>query len=145
MRTESATTTRNGKVLTAKGTISGLVNGETATLNVTGGQKEVGTSQNTANIVWDGTAKESNYDVTYDLGTLTVRSADEAASNASGKAPSAPAGRATSVVGRAAKALRSVLPKTGDANSAAMPAALGTLGALAMALGLVRRHRERRG
>lgn len=145
VRTESATTTRNGKVLTAKGTISGLVNGESATLNVTGGQKEVGTSQNTATIVWDGTAKESNYDVTYDLGTLTVRSADEPAPSASGKTPSAPAGRATSVVSRAASAVRSVLPKTGDANSAAMPVALGTLGALAVALGLVRRHRERRG
>ena len=144
VKTESATTTYNEMVLTAKGTISGLVNGETATLNVTGGQKEVGTSQNAAAIVWDGTAKESNYDVTYDLGTLTVRSADEAAPSASGKVPSAPAGRATSVVGRAAKALRSVLPKTGDANNAAAPAVLGALGALAVTLGLVRRHRERR-
>ncbi|MDD7198451.1 LPXTG cell wall anchor domain-containing protein [Parafannyhessea umbonata] len=154
VKTESATATynANGEALTAKGSMTGLVNGETATLNVTGSQKEVGSSKNTATIAWDGTAKESNYDVTYDLGELTVRSADAAVASGSGKAPSAPAGtasstpagKATSVVGRAASAIRSVLPKTGDANSAVMPVALGVLGALAVAIGVARRHREHR-
>ena len=70
--TESATQVYDGTALTAPGSIEGLVNNETATLNVTGSQTNVGSSKNTASIVWDGTADKNNYEVTNDFGTLTV-------------------------------------------------------------------------
>ena len=62
--TPSATKVYDGKALTKTegASITGLVNGETATLNVTGRQVEVGYSANTYEIVW-GTAKSSNYTV----------------------------------------------------------------------------------
>ena len=62
----------DGTALTAAGTLSGLVNSETATLNTTGSQTKAGSSENTYGISWDGTAKESNYTVTDTTGTLTV-------------------------------------------------------------------------
>ena len=66
----------DGEALTAEGTISGFVNGETATFTTTGTQTEVGTSENMYEIIWDGTAKESNYQVIEEsLGTLTVTEA----------------------------------------------------------------------
>ena len=63
----------DGKPLTAKGTITGFVNDETATFTTTGSQTEVGSSDNTYEIVWDSTAIETNYTVSEDLGTLTVK------------------------------------------------------------------------
>ena len=51
---------------------SGLVNGETVSFEVTGTQTEVGGSVNTYTITWDGTAEQSNYAITENLGTLTV-------------------------------------------------------------------------
>lgn len=69
--TENATKVYDGTALTANGTITGLVNGETATLNVTGTQTDVGTSDNTYTITW-GTAKETNYEVKETIGTLTI-------------------------------------------------------------------------
>ncbi|MDM8204475.1 hypothetical protein QUW03_08890, partial [Faecalicoccus acidiformans] len=70
--TESATQVYDGTALTARGSIEGLVNNETATLNVTGSQTNVGSSKNIALIVWNGTADENNYQVTNNFGTLTV-------------------------------------------------------------------------
>ena len=61
-----------GTPLTAAGTISGFVNGETATFATTGSQTEVGSTANTYSLTWDGTAKESNYKVVETIGTLTV-------------------------------------------------------------------------
>ena len=61
-----------GTPLTAAGTISGFVNGETATFTTTGSQTEVGSTANTYSLTWDGTAKESNYKVVETIGTLTV-------------------------------------------------------------------------
>ena len=61
-----------GTPLTAAGTISGFVNGETATFTTTGSQTEVGSTANTYSLTWDGTAKESNYTVAETIGTLTV-------------------------------------------------------------------------
>ena len=53
--------------------IIGLVNGETATITATGSQTDVGSSDNTYNITWDGTAVSTNYNITTEtLGTLTV-------------------------------------------------------------------------
>ena len=51
--------------------ITGLVNGETATVTATGSQTEVGDSTNTYSIDW-GTTDSNNYAITEDLGTLKV-------------------------------------------------------------------------
>ena len=71
--TEGGSKVYDGKPLTNEvGSIAGFVNGETATLKTTGSQTEVGTSKNTYEIVWDGTAKEANYTVSATVGTLEV-------------------------------------------------------------------------
>ncbi|MDO5436309.1 MAG: hypothetical protein Q4G19_08060, partial [Clostridia bacterium] len=62
----------DGTVLTAEGTITGFAHGETATFTVTGEQTDAGESDNTYSLVFDQTAKESNYTVTDTIGTLTV-------------------------------------------------------------------------
>ena len=64
--------THDGNRLTADGTIKGFVNGETATFMITGSQTDVGSSTNTYKIEWNGTAKQSNYTVVENLGTLKV-------------------------------------------------------------------------
>ena len=70
--TPSASKVYNGKALTAEGTISGFVNGETAAFTTTGSQTEVGSSTNTYAINWTGAAKQGNYTISESLGTLTV-------------------------------------------------------------------------
>ena len=70
--TNSAEKTHDGNRLTADGTIKGFVNGETATFMITGSQTDVGSSTNTYKIEWNGTAKQSNYTVVENLGTLKV-------------------------------------------------------------------------
>ena len=79
--TPSASGVYNGKPLTAAGTISGFVNGESAPFETTGSQTEVGTSDNTYAIDWaaaGATAKQANYTVSESIGKLTVtESADE--------------------------------------------------------------------
>ena len=62
----------DGTALTAEGTISGFVNGETATFTTTGTQTDVGESENTYTLTWDGSTKESNYEITENIGTLKV-------------------------------------------------------------------------
>ncbi|BFK63553.1 hypothetical protein I260019D6_28620 [Dorea longicatena] len=62
----------DGNALTAEGSITGFVNGETATFTTTGSQTEVGNSKNTYTLTWDGTAKETNYTVSDSVGTLEV-------------------------------------------------------------------------
>ena len=51
--------------------ITGLVNGETATVTATGSQIEVGSSNNNYSIDW-GTTNKDNYTISESLGTLTV-------------------------------------------------------------------------
>ena len=63
----------DGTALTAEGTYSGLVNGETVTFRTTGSQTDVGSSTNGYTLTWEGIAKESNYKVTERLGELTVK------------------------------------------------------------------------
>ena len=79
--TPSASGAYNGNALTAAGTISGFVNGESAPFETTGSQTEVGTSDNTYAIDWvaaGATAKQANYTVSESIGKLTVtESADE--------------------------------------------------------------------
>ena len=70
--TNSAEKTHDGNRLTADGTIKGFVNGETATFMITGSQTDVGSSTNTYKIEWNGTAKQSNYTIVENLGTLKV-------------------------------------------------------------------------
>ena len=70
--TPDASKEYDGTALTAEGTISGFVNNETATFKTTGSQTEAGKSDNTYEITWDGTAKESNYTVSETVGTLEV-------------------------------------------------------------------------
>lgn len=70
--TPSASKVYNGAALTAEGSISGFVNGETAAFNTTGSQTEVGSSTNTYAINWTGAAKRGNYTISENLGTLTV-------------------------------------------------------------------------
>ena len=73
--TPSASRVYNGNALTAAGTISGFVNGESAPFETTGSQTEVGTSDNTYAIDWaaaGATAKQANYTVSETVGKLTV-------------------------------------------------------------------------
>ena len=73
--TPSASGVYNGNALTAAGTISGFVNGESAPFETTGSQTEVGTSDNTYAIDWaaaGATAKQANYTVSESIGKLTV-------------------------------------------------------------------------
>lgn len=76
--TGSATKAYDGTPLTqADGTITGLVNNETATVNPSGSQTYVGSSENGYAIDW-GTAKAGNYTIkTESLGTLTVTTAQQ--------------------------------------------------------------------
>ena len=70
--TGSASKAYDGSALTNdEATITGLVNEETAEVTATGSQTELGSGQNTAYISW-GDTKADNYQVTQNLGTLTV-------------------------------------------------------------------------
>ena len=63
----------DGNPLTAGGTVNNLVKDETVNLTMTGSQTNVGTSDNTYELNWTGSAKESNYKHGKDsIGTLTV-------------------------------------------------------------------------
>ena len=71
--TYSAEKPYDGTALTAGGRVNNLVDGETVTLKITGSQTEVGSSNNTYSLTWDGSAKEKNYTHGTDsIGLLTV-------------------------------------------------------------------------
>ena len=71
--TDSAEKPYDGTALTADGRVNNLVDGETVTLMITGSQTEVGSSNNTYSLTWDGSAKEKNYTHGTDsIGLLTV-------------------------------------------------------------------------
>ncbi len=77
--TESAERAYNGAELRAGGSVSGLVNGESATLRTLGSQTEAGSSENGYELIWDGTARESNYVIEEEsLGMLRVVAAPAA-------------------------------------------------------------------
>ena len=72
--TDSAEKPYDGTALTAGGRVKNLVDGETVTLKMTGSQTEVGSSNNTYSLTWNGSAKEKNYTHGTDsIGTLTVK------------------------------------------------------------------------
>ena len=71
--TDSAEKPYDGTALTVGGRVNNLVDGETVTLKITGSQTEVGSSNNTYSLTWDGSAKEKNYTHGTDsIGLLTV-------------------------------------------------------------------------
>ena len=70
--TDSAIKVYDGTALTADGRVEGIVDGETYGFVITGKRTEVGSSENAYKIEWTGSAKERNYKITEDLGTLTV-------------------------------------------------------------------------
>ena len=75
VKTGSASKTYDGTALTSSEvTITGLAAGETITVTPTGTITQAGTEENSCTITW-GTAKKSNYDLTTELGTLTVNNA----------------------------------------------------------------------
>lgn len=59
--TDSANKTYDGTVLTAGGHVNGLVEGETVSFKTTGSQINEGTSDNTYELKFEGTAVETNY------------------------------------------------------------------------------------
>ncbi len=76
--TESASKEYDGTALTADGSISGFVtptggDQETATFTVTGSQIEVGKSDNTYTLTWDGTAVQTDYTLDETIGELEVK------------------------------------------------------------------------
>ena len=72
--TESAEKPYDGTALTAGGRVNGLVEGETVNFKTTGSQTNAGTSDNTYELKFKGTAVETNYKHVKDLiGTLTVK------------------------------------------------------------------------
>ena len=71
--TNSASKVYDGNPLTAGGNVAGIEGAETYTFTLTGSQTNVGNSQNTYSLIWNGTAKDTNYYIqTESLGTLTV-------------------------------------------------------------------------
>ena len=72
--TESNSKVYDGTALTAGGKIEGIVKGETYSFTITGAQTDVGSSDNTYDLKWTGSARESNYKHGKDsIGTLTVK------------------------------------------------------------------------
>lgn len=75
IHTASASKAYDGRPLTKTDgvTFTGLVDGETVSVTVTGSQTGVGSSDNTYTVDWENsTAKPGNYIITPDYGTLTV-------------------------------------------------------------------------
>ena len=70
--TESANRVYNGQALTASGVIEGIIEDETVDFNVTGSRTEIGSAENTYSLNWNGSASEDNYQISENLGTLTV-------------------------------------------------------------------------
>ena len=71
--TNSDSKVYDGTALTAGGTVNNLVDGETVVFTITGKQTNVGTSDNTYELKFEGTAKAKNYTHGKDsIGTLTV-------------------------------------------------------------------------
>ncbi len=74
--TGSSTKVYDGAPLTNSSVVvEGLIGGDTVTVVATGSQTSVGSSPNTYSITWNGTAKENNYNIVENLGTLTVTAA----------------------------------------------------------------------
>lgn len=75
--TNDATKTYDGTPLTAEGGISGVVEGDSVTLKVTGSQTEVGASDNTYTLEWGEGTEAGNYQISDKIGKLTVTDVKE--------------------------------------------------------------------
>lgn len=139
--TDSASKIYDGQPLTAGGKLEGLVGDETATLRLTGSQTEPGTSDNTYQIVWDGTALEGNYKVTSEkIGTLKVTEAPATPE------PAKPAATTPATPAKKETPKSAAMPKTGDPYSATAPMVAAIVGLGMVATGLAyRRRRSHRG
>ena len=85
--TGSGSKVYDGEALTnPEATITGLQNGETADIKAEGTITEAGSAENSYSITW-GTASESNYTITTDLGTLEVTARDLKLTAASDEKP----------------------------------------------------------
>lgn len=84
VETPDANKVYDGTPLTAKGTISGLVGNETVIFATTGTQTDAGSSENSYTLVWNGTAKASNYTLNENIGTLTVNKRSVTLTSATG-------------------------------------------------------------
>ena len=73
--TESNTQPYTGEKITAAGSYSGLVEGETITFEIISDRTAVGTEPNNYRITWNGTAQENDYTIEEHLGTLKVTAA----------------------------------------------------------------------
>ena len=69
---ESATKKYDKVPLSAPGTMTGLVNGETATISFPVTLTDAGNVTNSYVLLWNGTAKAKNYSIVENLGTLEV-------------------------------------------------------------------------
>ncbi len=85
IKTDSAEKVYDGKPLTAGGTVTGLADGESITMKMTGSQTEVGSSLNTYELVWESqevdktAAKAQNYTISSNIvGSLKVTPATKA-------------------------------------------------------------------
>ena len=85
IKTDSAEKVYDGKPLTAGGTVTGLADGESITMKMTGSQTEVGSSLNTYELVWESqeqdktAAKAQNYTISSNIvGSLKVTQATNA-------------------------------------------------------------------
>ena len=74
--TDTVTKTYDTFPLTADGTITGVLSGETVMFEVTGTQTNAGYSTNTYILEFNGTADANNYEIIEDLGILTVKRAN---------------------------------------------------------------------
>ena len=119
VNTQSASKVYDGTPLTAPGEIVTLVNGETATLN-TSSITEVGSIANDYEIVWNGTAKQSNYTVVPGtIGTLTITPAGTPGSGDGGDDGGTPTPLPTPDPGTTTPA---PTPGTGDPGTTPTPA-----------------------
>ena len=135
--TPSATKTYDGTPLTDSkdAHMDGLQNGETVALQVTGSQTEVGSSDNTFNLAWSGTAQEKNYKVVKHLGTLTVT---EAPATPEPQKPETPKAEPEPAKQETAK-----VPDTSDTNAQAPVGFMAALSAALMAMGVHLRRKSR--
>ena len=92
--TGSAAKTYDGNALTnSQYSVTGLASRDRITVRTTGSQTAVGSSPNTYAVNW-GSVKESNYDITEALGTLTVNAADNPGGGGGAGGGGNPAGNA---------------------------------------------------
>ena len=146
--TPSAEKTYDGTALTAgPAEVTGIQGDDAIFAAATGSQTEVGSSVNTVEMTWNGLA--GNYDVTFELGTLTVTEAAQQPGTGSDE-PGTGSGTDSGVDSGATDQSgekdehsgAALIPNTGDATSQ-LPVVLGVIGVLvvaAAAIVLRRRH-----